>query len=70
MTLRDFSRLSEEGKDETVSLWGDYVTDQVLPGQRVLVYKIADFFVEVYYDYKEQRVKKYKGCLRSDLVPN
>ncbi len=70
MTLRDFSRLSEAGKDEMVLLWGDYVTDQVIPGQRVLLYRIDDFYVEVYYDFKEQRVKKFKGCHRSDLVSN
>lgn len=70
MTLRDFSRLSEAGKDEMIALWGDYVTDNVIPGQRILLYKLDDFYVEVYYDFKEQKIKKYKGCLRSDLISN
>ena len=68
MTLRDFSRLSEAGKDEIVVLWGDYVKDHVIPGHRVMLYKIDDFYVEVYYDFKEQKVKKYKGCVHSDML--
>ena len=70
MTLRDFSRMSEAGKDETILLWGDYVTDQVIPGQRIMLYRIDNFFVEVYYDFKQKCIKKYKGCHRSDLVDN
>lgn len=70
MTLRDFSRLSEAGKDEMVTLWGDYLNDQVLPGQRVMLYKLDDFYVEVYYDFKQQKIKRYKGCVMSDLLSN
>lgn len=70
MTLRDFSRLSEAGKDEVVSLWGDYLKENVIPGHRVLLYKVSDFYVEVYYDAKLETVKKFKGCTRSDMLYN
>ncbi len=68
MTLRDSSRMSEAGKDETIALWGDYVKDNVIPGHRVMLYKLADFYVEVYYDFKEQKIKKFKGCIQSDML--
>lgn len=64
MTLRDFNGLSEPGKNEVVALWGDYLTENVIPGYRVLVYKINNFYVEVFYDTKTDEVKKYRGCIR------
>ena len=68
MTLRDFSRLSEAGKDEMIVLWSDYLKESIVPGHRVMLYKLDDFYVEVYFDFKEEKVKKYKGCLRSDML--
>ena len=68
MTLRDFSRLSEIGKDEVVSLKGDAVTEKVIPGYKVILYKVDDFFVEVYYDLRKEVVQRFKGCSRSDLL--
>lgn len=68
MTLRDFHRLSDEGKDEVVSLKGDALTEKVIPGHKIILYKVDNFFVEVYYDLKRQIVDKFKGCLRSDLL--
>lgn len=62
MTLRDFNGLSYAGKDEVVLLWGDYLTENVVPGYRVIVYKIDNFFVEVYHDTKTDHIKKFRGC--------
>ncbi|HWJ27690.1 MAG TPA: hypothetical protein VNS32_14180 [Flavisolibacter sp.] len=63
MTLRDFNGLTDAGKDEVVMLWGDYLTENVVPGFRVTVYKLANFFVEVYHDTKTDHIKKFRGCL-------
>lgn len=68
MTLRDFNSLSEAGKDEMVSLWGDYLSEKMIAGYHVMVYKINNFFVEVYSDKKAGAVKRYKGCVRTDVL--
>jgi len=68
MTLRDFSCLSEAGKDEVVSLKGDALTEKVVPGYRVILYKVDNFFVEVYYDLRREVIQKFKGCSRSDFL--
>ena len=68
MTLRDFSCLSEAGKDEVVSLKGDALTEKVIPGYKVILYKVDSFYVEVYYDLRRETVQKFKGCSRSDLL--
>lgn len=68
MTLRDFSCLTEAGKDEVVSLKGDALTEKVIPGYKVILYKVDNFFVEVYYDLRRETVQKFKGCNQSDLL--
>ncbi len=70
MTLRDFHCLSEAGKDEVVTLKGDAITEKVIPGHKIILYKVDDFFVEVYYDLRKQIAQKFKGCQRSDLLYN
>lgn len=68
MTLRDFNCLSEVGKDEAVSFKGTFVKEHLIPGFKVILYKVDDFFVEVYYDFKEEKLRRYKGCVRSDIL--
>jgi hypothetical protein len=68
MTLRAFSCLSDAGKDEVVTLWGDVITEKLIPGYKIILYKVDSFFVEVYYDLRRKAVQKCKGCLRSDLL--
>jgi hypothetical protein len=68
MTLRDFNCLSDAGKDEVVMLWGDYFTENVVPGYRVKVYKLDDFYVEVYFDSKTDRIKKFRGCTNTKAL--
>ena len=68
MTLRDFMCLSEVGKNEAVEFKGTFVTEKLVPGYKVVLYQVDNFFVEVYYDLKRQIVDKFKGCLRSDLL--
>lgn len=68
MTLRDFNCMSEVGKDEAVCLKGDYLKEDIVPGYRIVLYKIDNFFVEVYYEVRANVIKKFKGCTRSDLL--
>ena len=68
MTLRDFSCLSHAGKDEVVSLWGDVLTEKLVPGYKIILYKVDSFFVEAYFDLRQKVVQRFKGCIRSDLM--
>jgi hypothetical protein len=68
MTLRDFNCLSEVGKDEAVSFKGTYVKEHLIPGYKVILYKVDNFFVEVYFDSKEEKLRRFKGCVRSDIL--
>lgn len=51
-----------------VSLKGDALTEKVIPGYKVILYKVDNFFVEVYYDLRRKTVQKFKGCNQSDLL--
>ena len=68
MTLRDFLCLSEVGKNEAVEFKGTVVKEKLIPGYKVVLYKVDSFFVEVYMDVKQEVVKRIKGCSRSDLL--
>jgi hypothetical protein len=68
MRLRDFVCLSEVGKDEAVFLKGNYITESITHGYKVVLYRIDDFYVEVYLDKYRNEVKKFNGCVRSDLL--
>lgn len=68
MTLRDFNCLSEVGKDEAVSFKGTFVKEHLISGFKVILYKVDDFYVEVYYDSREEKFRRFKGCIRSDIL--
>lgn len=69
MTLRDFNRLTEMVKGETVDLWGDKIAEKVIPGYQVKVYHLFDFYVEVYLDTKEGKIKRFRACnIRETVV--
>jgi hypothetical protein len=68
MKLRDFVCLSEVGKDEVVFIKGNYVTESITNGYKIVLYRVDDFFVEVYFDKCKNEIKKYNGCVRSDLL--
>ena len=60
MTLRDFNRLSEAGKDETVELKGSLLEETTIRGYKVTLYQVDNFFVEVYYDLKRGLIHRIK----------
>jgi hypothetical protein len=66
MNLREFNGLSEAGKQDVLALWGDLLYENVVPGYRVMVYKVANFFVEAYVDTKAQVTRRYRGCIRAE----
>ncbi|MEI6948787.1 hypothetical protein V9K67_16470 [Paraflavisolibacter sp. H34] len=44
------------------------MTESITHGYKVVLYQIDDFYVEVYLDKFRNEVKKYNGCVRSDLL--
>ena len=68
MTLRDFVCLSEIGKDEVVCFKGTMLCENIIHGYRVILYRIDNFYVEVYYDLQKKTKPKFKGCVRSDML--
>ena len=67
MTLRDFNQLNDLGKEEVVDLKGTVVTDRLEKRTQVVVYQVDNFYVEVHYDLLTDSVRRYKGCVRTDL---
>lgn len=67
MTLRDFNQLSDLGKEEILDLKGTVVTDRLEKRTQVVIYQVDNFFVEVHYDLLTDTVRRYKGCIRTDL---
>jgi hypothetical protein len=68
MTLRDFNQLSLVAKTEVVDLWGDLLKEKVVPGHKVKVYQVDNFYVEVFYDSYGREVKRYRACIEKDTV--
>lgn len=68
MTLRDFTTMSERAKTEVVELWGDQLTEKVVPGYHVRVYQVYNFYVEVYYSTQTDKIEKHRACMRKDTV--
>jgi hypothetical protein len=67
MTLRDFNQLSDLGKEEVLDLKGVVVTDRLEKRTQVVTYQVENFYVEVHYDLLTDSVRRYKGCVRTDL---
>jgi hypothetical protein len=67
MTLRDFNRLTNLGKEEVLDLKGFPVTDRVEKGTQIVVYKVDDFYVEVQYDLITDSIRRYTGCHQASL---
>jgi hypothetical protein len=68
MTLRDFASLSEDSKTDVVELWGELLTEKVVPGYRVKVYRLYSFYVEVYHSTKDNRIARHRVCARRETV--
>jgi hypothetical protein len=67
MTLRDFNALSNLGKEEVLDLKGTIVTDRVEKGTQIVIYQVDNFYVEVHYDLITDSVRRYTGCVRTDI---
>ena len=67
MTLRDFNELSNLGKEEVLDLKGTIVSDRVEKRTQIVLYQVDNFYVEVHYDLITDTVRRYNGCVRTDI---
>ena len=67
MTLRDFNGLSNLGKEEVLDLKGTVVSDRVEKGTQIVIYQVDSFYVEVHYDLITDTIRRYNGCVRTDI---
>ena len=70
MTLRDFTRLSNQGKTEVVELRGIELNEKVVPGFKVKVYQVDSFFVEVYHTVVDGLISRFRACSSKEAVYN
>lgn len=68
MTLRDFNQLTDLGKEEILDLKGTVITDRLEKRTQIVIYQVENFYVEVYCDLLTECVRRYKGCIRTDLA--
>jgi hypothetical protein len=70
LTLYDFNSLDEKGKGEAVFMTGIFVDDRNEGTFKVQLYRLHDFYVEVYYDAMANEIRRYRAFKSaSQLVP-
>jgi hypothetical protein len=70
LTLYDFNGMDETAQAEAVFSEGVYVDDRDDSGLKVQLYRLDNFYVEVYYDPKENKITRYRSFKSSgQLAP-
>ena len=59
LTFYDFEALDENGKAGAVFTDGVFIDDRFEDGLTVQLYRLNNFYVEVFYDAVENRIVKY-----------
>lgn len=60
--------MNNGAKTDIVDLWGEQITEKVVPGYHVRVYRVYDFYVEVYRNTQTDRVERHRACMRKETV--
>jgi hypothetical protein len=68
VTLNEFKRL--ERKQQTDATWqlGEQVAIRITDSHQILLWVIEDFYVELFYNYREGKVEKLKSFRNPDLL--
>ena len=61
MTLYDFNATDEYGKAESVFTQGIFIDDRREAGLNIQLYRLGNFYVEVYYDAEANRITRYRS---------
>jgi hypothetical protein len=61
LTLYDFNGMDEHAQPEAVFKEGIYVDSRDEENLKVQLYRLDNFYVEVYYDPKENKVTRYRS---------
>ena len=67
-TMRDFNRMTAAAQGELVDLWGELLTEKVVAGFYVKVYRLHSFFVEVYQSTRNGQVVRHRACISRETV--
>jgi hypothetical protein len=61
LTLYDFNGMDEAGQAEAVFTEGVFIDDRDEDGLRVQLYRLSDFYVEVFYDQVKNKITLYQS---------
>jgi hypothetical protein len=61
LSLYDFNGMDEGGKAEAVFTEGVFVDDRDEPGLKVQLYRLNNFYVEVFYDAEANKITRYRS---------
>jgi hypothetical protein len=61
VTFYDFNGMDENAQAEAVFTAGIYVDDRDEDGLKVQLYRLDSFYVEVFYDPKENKITRYRS---------
>ncbi len=61
LTLYDFNGMDEKAQEEAVFTEGIFVGDRNEGGLKVQLYRLYGFYVEVFYNQKENKITRYRS---------
>jgi abortive infection bacteriophage resistance protein len=61
LTLYDFNDLDEKAKGEVVFQDGTFIDNREEEGLKIQLYRLAGFYVEVFYDGKANQILQYRA---------
>jgi hypothetical protein len=68
LTLDDFNALDEQGKGEAVFSAGTFIDDREQGELKVQLYRLGNFYVELYYDPEANAIIKYRSFKSASLL--
>ena len=70
ISLYEFNQFSDSDKSAAVFLHGTFVDDRMETPYRIQLYRLHNFYVEVYYDAAKNEVVRYRSFNRlGQLAP-
>lgn len=67
MTLKEFNSFDKIKQFQKVADEGSYISDRMLGGYRIALYKFNTFYVELYYHVEQNSLKKLKALKIEEL---
>jgi hypothetical protein len=61
LTLYDFNGMDEKEQAEAVFTQGTFIDDRDEDGLKVQLYRLDSFYVEVFYNQKDNKITRYRS---------